>query len=89
MMNRRTLRKFRSPNDTKKFNENKSCHLSYFSHAIKFERLGTPHTGIPAKLITPNLGGLLVIVVYTVGSPQGFLFNHLEETNQTEMYFGG
>ena len=33
MMNRRTLRKFRSPNDTKKFNENKSSMVAYACHS--------------------------------------------------------
>ena len=102
MMNRRTLRKFRSPNDTKKFNE-LSRVISHIS-VTQFERLGSPSTGIPAKLISQFFflwgggggeEGTPYSRLYTVGvhmnvmlgSPQGVLFDCLEEINQTEMYF--
>ena len=57
MMNRCTLKEVQISEWYKEVQWTESCHLSYFSHAINFERLGTPNTGIPAKLITPNLGG--------------------------------
>ena len=99
MMNRRTLKEVQISEWCREVEWPESCNLSYFSHAIKFERLGTPSTGIPAKLISQFFffggggggggRGTPYIKLYTVRSPQGVLFDCLEEINQMEMYFWG